>query len=78
MVIECQGVQHFRYVKSFCKTLDKFEYIKKHDKMKYEYFKNSDMKLYYYTSKYNKNLIPDDYFDIVYTDIEELISIITK
>ena len=43
-----------------------------------EYFKNSDMKLYYYTSKYNKNLIPDDYFDKVYTDIEELISIITK
>ena len=29
-------------------------------------------------NKYNEDLIPNDYFDKVYTDIEELISIITK
>lgn len=77
-VIECQGAQHFRFVKSFCKDLTSFEYIKKHDKMKYDYFKNSHIKLYYYTSKYNEDLIPTKYFDKVYTNIEELISIITS
>ena len=77
-VIECQGAQHFRFVKSFCRDLAGFEYIKKHDKMKYDYFRNSHIKLYYYTSKYNEYLIPTDYFDKVYTNIEELISIITK
>ena len=30
------------------------------------------------TSKYNEDLIPTDYFDKVYTNIEELISIITN
>lgn len=74
-VIECQGVQHFRFVKSFNKTLDGFEYIKKHDKMKYEYFKNHPtINLYYYTSIYNKNLIPTNYFDKVFINIEELIT----
>ena len=32
----------------------------------------------YYTSKYNEDLIPQDYFDKVYTDIDELIKIITN
>lgn len=77
-VIECQGAQHFRFVKSFSKDIKGFEYIKYHDKLKYDYFKNSDIKLYYYTSIYNKNLIPNDYFDTVYTDIDELIENITK
>lgn len=77
-VIECQGVQHFRFVKSFCKDRKGFEYIKKHDKIKFDYFSQSDIKLYYYTSKYNEDLIPNDYFGKVYTDIDELISNITK
>ena len=78
IVIECQGAQHFRFVKSFCKDETGFEYIKYHDKLKYEFFKNSDTKLYYYTSKHNEDLIPQDYFDKVYTDIDELINIITN
>lgn len=78
IAIEYQGAQHFRFVKSFCKDLNGFEYIKYHDKLKYEYFKNSDIKLYYYTSIYNENLIPNNYFDKVYTNIDELIEIITK
>lgn len=78
VVIECRGAQHFRFVKSFCKDEAGFEYIKYHDKLKYEFFKNSDIKLYYYTSKHNEDLIPQDYFDIVYTDIDELINIITN
>lgn len=77
-VIECQGAQHFRFVKSFSKTREGFEYIKRHDKIKFDYFKSSDIKLYYYTSAYNKDLIPNDYFDIVYTNIEKLIEAITK
>ena len=77
-VIECQGAQHFRFIKSFCRDEAGFEYIKYHDKLKYEFFKNSDIKLYYYTSKYNEDLIPQDYFDKVYTDIDELIKIITN
>ena len=77
-VIECQGVQHFRFVKSFSKTIEGFKYIQRHDKMKFDYFQNSNIDLYYYTTKYNKDLIPDNYFDYVYTDIVELINAITK
>ena len=76
--IECQGAQHFRLVKSFSRDVKGFEYIKYHDKLKYDFFKNSNIKLYYYTSIYNADLIPNDYFDIVYTNIDELIKIITK
>ena len=77
-VIECQGAQHFIFIKSFCKTLDGFEYIKYHDKLKYEYFKNSNITLLYYTKEQNKNLIPSNYFSQVYTNIDELINEIIK
>ena len=78
VVIECQGIQHFRFVKTFCKTANSFEQIKYHDKLKYDFFKNSDIKLYYYTSIHNKPYIPIDYFDTVHTDINELINLIIK
>lgn len=73
-VIEVQGAQHFTFIKSFSKTEDGFEYIKYHDKLKYEYCKSHNIKLLYYTSIYNKDLIPADYFDTVYTDVNELIT----
>lgn len=73
IAIECQGAQHFILVKSFSKDEKGFEYIKYHDTLKYEFFKNSNIKLLYYTRKENKDLIPNNYFDFVYTDINELI-----
>ncbi len=78
IVIECQGVQHFIFVKTFCKTEKNFEYIKYHDKLKYEFFKDSNIKLLYYTRVENKNLIPQNYFDYVYTNIDELINFIVS
>lgn len=74
VVIEIQGAQHFRYVKAFCKNEQGFEYIKYHDKLKFDYCKQNNIKLLYYTSIYNKNIIPTDYFDTVYTNVLELIS----
>ena len=78
IAIECQGEQHFRFVKSFCKNEDDFEYIKYHDKLKFEFFKNSNINLLYYTRSENKNLIPNNYFDYVYTNIDELINFIVS
>lgn len=77
-VIEIQGAQHFTFIKSFSKNESGFEYIKYHDKLKYEYCKSHNIKILYYTSIYNKDLIPTNYFDVVYTDIDELILQLTK
>ena len=76
--IECQGAQHFRFVKSFCRNKEGFEYIKYHDKLKYNYFNGSDMTLLYYTRPENKRIIPDNYFDYVYIDIDKLINFIVS
>ena len=54
VLIECQGEQHYQPVKrssseSKTRTLSNFKSLKKRDKLKYEYAKEHNIKLIYYT-----------------------------
>ena len=69
IAIEHQGSQHFG-AHYFDYDNNKIKRIKELDKRKYELCKENGIKLFYFT--YEKYYAPREYFDTVYTDIEEL------
>ena len=52
-LIEYQGIQHFTYQNHGWENKEKFEIIQKHDKIKFDYCKENNIKLYYITYKDN-------------------------
>jgi len=53
-LIEYQGIQHFTYENHGWENEEKFEIIKKHDNIKYNYCKDNNIKLYYINYNDNK------------------------
>ena len=73
VVIECQGLQHFRPCDFGSKKRDKnklYESILKHDKIKFEECKNHNIDILYFSN------LGIDYPYIVYENVNELINFI--
>ena len=69
LIIECQGSQHFIPIDYFG-GIESYENQKENDLIKYNYCKNNDIRLIYYTTKnnyysyYNSYFSKDLYFDL--------------
>lgn len=72
--IEYQGEQHFRPVEYFG-GVDKFNKTVRRDKEKYDLCKLNGIKLFYFSKEKN---LPDEYFDKIYTDEDELLTEIKR
>lgn len=72
--IEYQGVQHFDAKDRFG-GVDGFNKVKERDMRKFKKCKENGIKLYYLSFE---SYVPDDYFEKIYTDIDELIEVINE
>lgn len=54
LCIECQGEQHFKFVKHFHGSIDNFYSQKRRDNLKVEYCEENDLTLVYFYDKIDK------------------------
>ena len=74
VAIECQGAQHFGIHKSnkFTMTKEDYEDLFERDRVKYKLCKEHGIRILYFC--YNKEWVPDNYIDHVYTTVKELLA----